>query len=330
MDNDWAYNEIFGAKLWDPRCYRTLTRACHLLAQNAGLSFSRALGSLRKRVSRILHHDQTTPQDLLRGHIQATARRCQDQPRVLVASDTTFFNFTSHSAVEGLGPIGDSPTAKGFLLHSALAMAQDGTPLGLLSQHSWARDPTQAGQAKRRRQRAAPDKESAKWLKTQQALDKALPKSVPVLLIQDREADVFAFFAAPRRAGLDLLIRMAHPHRVVVGTHSAPTHLQEALLRMPIEATRTLRVPQRPGQPEREAVLSLRRVVVAVCPPRNDPAPKPAPVVLWAVAATEEALPAGGVGIGWFLLTTLPVPDCATAGGLVEDYARRSRIEQFH
>ena len=76
--------------------------------------------------------------------------------------------------------------------------------------------------------------------------------------------------------------------------------------------------------------MSLRRVLVAVCPPRNDPAPKPAPVWLWAVAATEERPPEGVAGIGWFLLTTLWVPDSETAGALVADYARRSRIEAFH
>lgn len=330
MDNDWAYNEIIGANLWDARCYRNLARACQLLAENAGISFSRALGSVRKSVSRILHHAETTPQDLLGGHVRATVRRCQRLQRVLVASDTTFFNFTSHTAVEGLGPLGDSATAKGFLLHSALAMAEDGTPLGLLYQQSWARDIAQAGQAKNRRKRPACDKESAKWLKTQQALEKALPKDLPVLLIQDREADVFAFMAAPRRAGLELLVRMAHPHRVVLASEHAPTHLQAALLAAPVEARLSVLVAARPGQPEREASLDVRRVFVAVCPPRNDPAPRPAPIFMWAVAATEATPPQGVVGIHWFLLCTLPVPDSQMAAYLVGAYAKRSRIEQFH
>ena len=330
MDNDWAYNEIIGAKLWDARCHRNLARACQRLAENAGVSFSRALGSVRKSVSRILHHDKTTPEDLLGGHVRATARRLHKLARVLVASDTTFFNFTSHAAVEGLGPIGDSATAKGFLLHSALAMAEDGTPLGLLYQKSWARDKAQAGQAKNRRKRPAGDKESAKWTKTQQALEKALPNDMPVLLIQDREADVFAFMAAPRRAGLELLVRMAHPQRVVLAGEHAKTHLQAALLGAPIEARLSVLVGARPGQPEREAVLDLRRVLVGVCPPRNDPAPKPAPIFVWAVAATEASPPEGVAGIGWFLLSTLPVPDSQTAAYLVGAYAKRSRIEQFH
>src|SRR5579862_6982140 len=100
MQNDWAYNEIRRAKLWDPRCYNTLSSALEKLAEHAPISFSRALGSQRKAISRILHHPKVLAQDLLVGHVRATQQRCQDEELILVASDTTSVDFTTHLAVE--------------------------------------------------------------------------------------------------------------------------------------------------------------------------------------------------------------------------------------
>ena len=89
MQDDWAYNEWCRTPLWDQRCRTTLVLSCQQLAQQAQVSFSRALGSRRKAVSRILHHKETTPDTLLSGHVRATALRCQAEELVLIASDTT-------------------------------------------------------------------------------------------------------------------------------------------------------------------------------------------------------------------------------------------------
>ena len=328
MDNDWAYNEVWTARLWDERCRNSVCRACQLLAENAGLSLSRTLGSLRKSISRIFHHEKTTPQDLLAGHIGATSVRCQNVPWVLIASDTSFFNFTSHSALEGLGPIGDG-NARGFLVHSALAIDPEGIPLGVLSQKSWVREEAQKGQAKQRRKRNFQDKESAKWLTALRDVENALPEGTRALLIQDREADVFDFFAAQRRPGIDLLIRVAQAHRVVI-IGDQRSNVYDAVMAAPVETTLSVTVGAKPGQKEREASLSIRRVWVQVCPPHNAVGPKPAPIGLWVVAATEATPPEGVEAIEWILLTTCAVPDAATASLLVGYYARRWLIERFH
>lgn len=256
--------------------------------------------------------------------------RSQNAPWILVASDTTFFNFTTHAALEGLGPIGDAGNASGFLVHSALAIDPEGIPLGVLSQQSWVRDKQQQGQAKQRRQRALEDKESVKWLTALRQVEKALPENTRALLIQDREADIFEFFAAKRRAGIDLLIRVAQSHRVAILEQSQRSCVYDAVMGAPVEATKTITVGAKPGQREREALLSIRRVFVRICPPRNGPAPQVAPVGIWVVAATEQTPPAGIEAIAWILLTTCAVPDAETAGLLVEYYARRWLIERFH
>ncbi len=136
MQNDWAYNEVSRTPLWDARCRTTLVLACEQLAEQSQVSFSRALGSRRKAVSHLLHHPQITASSLLSGHVCASAVRCQveAQALVLVASDTTVFDFTTHKAVEGLGPISDKEHQRGFFVHTALALTPQGGPLGLLHQ----------------------------------------------------------------------------------------------------------------------------------------------------------------------------------------------------
>ena len=142
------------------------------------------------RSKRLLHQQQTTAQSLLTGHIRATALRAQQQGFVLIASDTSVADFTTHHAVQGLGPISDKEHQHGFFLHSALAMTPAGVPLGLLYQHTWTRDKQTLGTAKERRKRPQEQKESRKWLDCLRGVEAALPLGVRALLLQDREADI--------------------------------------------------------------------------------------------------------------------------------------------
>ena len=113
MQNDWAYNELYRARLWDKRCVHTLVAAVQLLADNAQASLSQVLAGKRKAISHILHRKETTAEDLLLGHIRATATRCKQEDLVLIASDTTTMDFTTHFALEGVGPISDKKYQRG-------------------------------------------------------------------------------------------------------------------------------------------------------------------------------------------------------------------------
>ena len=105
MQNDWAYREFSHLSLWDERCRPSLINACTLLAENAETSLSRALGSSRKAVSRIIHHKTIKEGDLLGGHVIATAKRCEEHELVLIASDTTPCDFTTLGAATAAAPV---------------------------------------------------------------------------------------------------------------------------------------------------------------------------------------------------------------------------------
>ena len=175
------------------------------------------------------------------------------------------------------------------------------------------------------------DKESRKWLDALRGVEAALPTSQAALLIQDREADIFAFFSAPRRGGLDLLIRATQPRCIEVGTTDTPHTLLEAVAQAPVVANKTVAVHARPNQEARDATLTVRLLRVHICAPRNGADPKAASVPVWVVRACEENPPADVLEpITWVLLTTLPDVDAACAVQLVGYYALRWRIERFH
>src|SRR5205823_5860913 len=103
------------------------------------------------------------PTGVLTSALPETLDRLQGCQRLLVAQDTSDFNFSSLEQTAELGYTAGSEV-RGLLLHSSLAIRADGLPLGLLTQQIWTRDPADKGHARTRRQRDARDKESFRWL----------------------------------------------------------------------------------------------------------------------------------------------------------------------
>ncbi len=125
---------------------------------------------------------------------------------MLVAQDTSLYNFEKRTATRGLGPLSNRRVF-GWLVHSALAIRTDGLPLGVLHQRMWAWDAQQTGKASERKQRQVQDKESVKWQQTgEEALDR-LPEDTAVVSVSDREYDVDECFAGLRRPPAHLLVR---------------------------------------------------------------------------------------------------------------------------
>jgi hypothetical protein len=334
MEESWARTEMTGVEVWDQRCRGSLERICEQVLARPEESFSAACGpGLRQAGSRIFSAEQMSVAKMLAGHVAQTAQRCQEQSEVIVAQDTTELNYTTHKGAKGLGPINAHPGSRGLLMHTALALTAEGVPVGLLSQETWARDPAPFGTAAQRRCRPVAEKESQKWLTGLQGVAAALPAGPRVVLVQDREADVFAFLAAPRPAHIELMVRVWQPRRVEVeaGREGGPRTVLAAARQAPVVGQVRVQVPRKPGQPEREAVLELAAAAVVVKAPRRRSADVPtASQALWVVRATEIEPPAGCKPIEWILLTTAAVDCLAAASRCVHDYALRWRVERFH
>ena len=79
--------------------------------------------------------------------------------------------------------------------------------MGLLDQLAWVRDPARFGQRRGRNRKRTADKESQRWLGALAAGIARRPAGRPVVFLADREGDLYDWFARPRPAGVDLLIR---------------------------------------------------------------------------------------------------------------------------
>ena len=206
----WAVTEFADAELGDLRRTQRLVQLAHALAQRPGAALPEACGSgaMLKAAYRFFTNDDIAPDDMLQSHIEATYGRLNAVPIVLAVQDTTEANWTNLRVTEGLGPLGNS-ACHGLLVHTTLAMTPERVPLGLLAQQVWARDPDDLGKRARRKQLPISQKESHKWLSSLDAVSTARDccPTTHMISVGDREADVYDVLAAPRPAGVDLLIR---------------------------------------------------------------------------------------------------------------------------
>src|SRR2546426_5272054 len=325
----WAVHEFADADLGDERRTTRLVELAYALGQHptAALPEACGTGSMLKAAYRFFDNDGIAPQDILHSHVEATYTRLGAVPVVLAVQDTTEVNWTRHPATQGLGPLGHT-ACHGLLVHTTLAITPERVPLGLLAQQVWARDPADVGKRARRKQLPISQKESQKWLHSLDAVYTAHDccPTTRLVSVGDREADVYDVLAAPRPAGVDLLIRAAWnrcvnaPQRYVWATVEA----------QPVVAHLCLHVPRRGQQPAREATLALRYCPVTLRPPQHRKAEGLPTVTLWAVQVCEVEPPAEVEPIEWLLLTTVAVATADDAIERVQWYSCRWGIEVWH
>lgn len=357
MELDWASQELKYATALEARVRGSIADVCAALAAAPGVSFTAAAGERgRQAVTRLGSVVSRTseppaaeagaapawspspePARLLAGHVVQTAARCSAYPLVLAAQDTTELHFP-HSRIPlvaaGLGPTSTEPHKRGMLAHATLALSPEGLPLGVLDLALWSRDPDEFGQRAQRKQRATLQKESQKWLHGVAAVEAALPAAQPVLVIQDREGDVFALLAQPRREATTLLLRAAQDRKVtwLAGDGSRQQgRLFSVVAHGSVFGALTVQVPRRKGQEEEQATLELRALQLEVRPPQSwRVAERPPAQLVTVIQALEVAPPAGQPPIRWVLVTTHAVATAADVVQMVGYYACRWRIERLH
>jgi hypothetical protein len=323
----WAAEELRHARMGDKRLNRRLVRLVEDLAAQPTASVPQASGTwaATKAAYRFWDSPQVTAAAIRASHTQSTVERVRQEAGVLAVQDTTNLDFAHHPATRGLGPL-DNQYQAGLKVHSALAVNAAGVPLGLLHQAVWVRDAALVGQRQHRRTRATQDKESQRWLTALTASQQAVPSNVQVVTVADSEADIYDLFALPRRAGSELLIRGAHDRRV-----DEAGYVWATLSQSPLCGQYPLMVRRKGGQPERQALLSVRYRALAMQPPHHHlKRGQLKPLSLWAILVQEEAPSAGVTPIVWLLWTSLPITDLDAALRCVRWYSYRWLIERYH
>jgi len=269
---------------------------------------------------RVLSSAEVTPERLLACCGRRTAVAAAGR-RVVAAQDTTEINFPGRLRSR-LGPAGRTGQCPGFFIHATVAVdADDEAVLGVADAAIWTRDGDGVVQ---RRRRGLDDKEARRWLSAAEAASERLASAREIIVVGDRESDIYALFAR-RPAGTQLLVRAAQNRALADGTR-----LFDAARPWPLLARRVVRVaPRRPGDPGREAEVEVRGGTVVLRHPRHGRREGDAPALTATLVEAEERCPPPGVeALHWRLLTTLPGSDPETAAEVVRLYRLRWRIEQ--
>lgn len=326
---NWVVQELLRADFGDIRLTDRLMRVVEQLAEHPEASIPEACGNAAatKAAYRLFDNQAVTPEAILRPHVEQTVRRAAEHPVVLVAQDTTEINLTGHRKTTGVGYLG-STECRGLMMHNLLAIGPDGVPLGILGEHVWIRPVEEMGKRTSRNQRTLAEKESQRWLDGVMAAETALADHPHLVVVGDRESDLFDLFAMPRTDRTDLLVRVRDRRRRV--EHPAK-YLGQAISESPARCEVTIDVPRADGRPPRQATLTLRWERLTLCRPANHLGEAPAePVKLWFLSAREENPPANCPAIDWLLASTQPIDDRQDAVRGLTWYLHRWRIEQFH
>jgi hypothetical protein len=333
---DWAVTELGQAALGDQRRTARLVALGRVLAQRPHLSLPQACGDSAqlKAAYRFFSNEAIAPEAIVASHVAATWERVAAVERVLAVQDTSELDWTAHPATRGLGTL-TAPDHQGLLVHSTLAVTAERLPLGLLAQQTWTRPPEERGKAQTRRQRPTAEKESQKWLTSLAAVNaaKAHCPQTHLISVGDAEADIYDLFAAPRAAGVDLLVRAGQNRRLADGDLRAEERLlRTALAATEVATTVTVAVPRQADHPARQATVAVHWRPVTLRPPKARTAAEGlVPLALWAVWAHEvDAPPEVSEPLDWLLLTTVAVTTTEEALERLRWYTCRWGIEVFH
>ena len=271
-----AAEEVGSGHLGDARLDRRLQTLVADLSSRMGASLPFACQdwAATKAAYRFFANPRVTEAGILAGHFEATRARAEAaRGPVLILHDTTTFSF-QREALRGvgllnrpcLGPGRHRPrgpvhhfTARGFLMHSSLALTLDGLPLGLSAVKFWSRRQFEGCDALKRKinptRVPVEQKESFRWLENLRQASRVLGSPGRLVHVGDREADIFELFAAAAEERTRFLVRTCVDRLVAdEGGHT----VAEIMRATAAAGTHRLAIPGKDGAPPQEAVLSVR------------------------------------------------------------------------
>jgi len=344
----WAQNEFGGAPLGDKRLGRRLVDVASEKAEVPDRAYSGvAKGDWSKVKGYYRMIDQpdesaVSMANIIKPHRQRTVRRMQGQKTVLCVQDGTDLNYNNLEYCEGLGEIGKNQTGattRGLHMHSSLAVAPNGLPLGVLRADCSAPQGKSAKNDRPACKTAIEKKRTFAWIEHHRDLVE-LSASMPgtrLIDVCDREADFFEMFDEQRRHDrVDLLVRAKYNRTIA----EEPFKLFDAVrgsnpwstvsVHIPRQSARPKKNKQkaRPKKPGHTAILTVRCMRVQLPVPKYHEGKEP--VDIWIVHALEENPPDNTKAVEWFLMTTIDIRSSEDAERCLRYYCLRWRIEDWH
>ena len=276
---------------------------------------------------RFLDNEKTSESEIIKD----ITRRCGSSVKnriVLSIQDTSEINLFSHKnrikTDSNIGKTGDF--GLGFFVHPAFVIdATNMLPLGFSHIKVWNRPMVQKSKRERQYKKLPIEqKESYKWIETSIKTKETLSEAGLVIIVQDREGDIYEQFATIPDAKTELLIRSRSDRNLIEGTT-----LFEKLSQSEISGHYSIDLPgdKRKMQKKRTATLAVRFCPAAITGPGPSTQKKQS-VGLYAIEAFEIDAKKGE-GVNWKILTSIPVTSLAIALMVIEWYSWRWMIEEI-
>lgn len=278
---------------------------------------------------RFLQNDNVSEDDIVSNIVGNCQASCRGK-FVLCIQDTTEINLGSHSNRIHKDPYIGTTNAKGeqglgFFLHPSLVVdAQTGVPYGYSDVKIWNR-PLEFRSKHERQYNTLPidQKESYKWIEVSKNTQSALADVVEgMVIVQDREGDIYEQFAVVPDEQTDLLIRCRTNRRLADGTK-----LFSCLAEQPPQGTYQVVIPAKETRAQRTAQIQVRYKRVEIKKTDGTSKGVAATVPLYVIEAKEIGY-AGEDSICWRLLTTIEVASLEVAKGCIQWYSWRWIVEE--
>ena len=342
LDTYWCTEEFADVKLGDRRLNARFNKTAQLLSGQPMSPINKACDGWTdtKAAYRLFKNEKVTPAKILAPHHDRTVQRIGEQKFVLGVQDSTFLNFDTHKRTEGLGVIGGTKyggDVLGLVMHSTLAFSPIGEPLGILAQKIFSR--TDYPPSKKPKHKAIPiqDKESYRWIEPFDEAIRGLPNNVKLVMVGDREADIYELFTKANDIGAGFLVRADRDRILKTGRKKNEEQLKlwDALAAITSSTRITVDVQSQGTQEARSAIVNIRFTKVTLKPPQRSKAAKQKggilePIEIFVVHAIEENPPKDIESLEWVLLTNIPVLNNEDAIERINWYKIRWRIEEFH
>ncbi|QDU73105.1 Transposase for transposon Tn5 [Bremerella volcania] len=284
-----------------------------------------------KALYRLMDCDDISFQAITSPHYERT-RQSGDAGSVrLILNDTTEIDYDSKRRARGLGPVGRN-TGRGFFLHSAL-MRDPVTKqvIGLAGQEVQYRTKKKGAKNSRRRD---PHREQAVWGRLIDQIGSP-PPGATWLHVCDRGADDYEVFCRAYRQRCGWIVRACRLNRQVISPSGDRMTLKEHLTAQPVRGRQSLEVAATLKRSARTAQLELRFAPLALPRPRvinawiRKHAPSE-PLAMWVVELAEIDPPNDAEQVRRTLLTSQPVETVEQAQQIIDYYAQRWAIEEYH
>src|SRR5665213_1408553 len=322
----------FGGGRWfgDLRLDRRLCRTFDAMALRPGETLPKKLPGRAALFGgyRLFNHPRVGHNRIMEAHRQATLEQVTPADGVvLLLHDTTVLDY-SGLEVEGLGQVGDGH-GKGLYAHNCLAIRRsDGRVLGLWTQVLHQRGPAPPRETRAARQ-AGEDRESRLWRDAVASLPppSGMPPGVLVIDISDRGSDISEYLDYAVQHGRTFIVRSQH-NRKLLPEESQSTGKLHAHLRGLAPRAGFQAVVDESLIP-RAMTLTWSKVSI-VLPRQKRGEHGEEPLELVGVIVREQDPVDPESPIEWLLLTNQKIEDADQARQVVEDYACRWMIEEYH